>query len=214
MGKKIAVIAGGPVDTDMGVDVLRSAGLDAYSYPAAEAAREQTEFQMAPAEVRTEKVRGIMKEAIADGMSAFMIYCNSLSSTVDVEGLGRELGVQVVTPLQQYKKLAKNYDLVAVMTGNNQGAAGIERAIMEANDKSTVIGTGALPLVIAVEDKIDPAEMVENFGLKKLVAFYEAVGCEAIILGCTHFPWFGAELAKCTKLPVIDPADMMCEDLR
>lgn len=214
MKKKIAVIAGSPVDTNMGVDVLKAVGLDAYAYPAAKAAREQTEFQMAPEDVRTEKVREIMKTAIGDGMNAFMIYCNSLSSTVDVEGLGKELNVQVVTPLQQYRKLAMNYELVAVMTGNNQGAAGIERAIMGANDKATVVGTGCLPLVIAVEDKVESEKMVENFGLKNLAAFYEAVGCEAVILGCTHFPWFGDTLAEYTKLPVIDPANMMAEDLK
>ena len=46
MAMKVGVIAGSPVDTQMGVEVLNVRGIETYAYPAAKAAREQTEFQM------------------------------------------------------------------------------------------------------------------------------------------------------------------------
>jgi glutamate racemase len=41
----------------------------------------------------------------------------------------------------------------------------------------------------------------------------EACGAEAVLLGCTHFPYFKDEFKMCCRVPVIDPADMMYEAL-
>lgn len=46
--KKIAVIAGTPVDTKMGADFLNSKGLNAFSYPVSQDPREQLLFQTLP----------------------------------------------------------------------------------------------------------------------------------------------------------------------
>ncbi len=213
MAKKIGVIAGSPVDTQMGVDVLAGRGAQAFAYPAAYAAREQTEFQMQSEQVRTEKIRSIMKQALADGMDDFMIYCNSLSSTVDMPALSAELGVKVVTPLMAYARYAGEYGCLAVIAGNNQGLAGIERAIMGANIKCTVIGASLLPMVVEVEEKTEPMAIVEKFALPSLADFFEHAGAEALILGCTHFPYIRQALEQTIRLPILDPADRMCEML-
>ena len=42
-----------------------------------------------------------------------------------------------------------------------------------------------------------------------MVKYMESCGAEAIVLGCTHFPYFSDELARLTDLPVIDPAGEM-----
>ena len=91
MAMKVGVIAGSPVDTQMGVEVLNVRGIETYAYPAAKAAREQTEFQMQSSEVRTNRIQRLIQSAQSDGMNAMMIYCNSLSSTVDMEMLSRKL---------------------------------------------------------------------------------------------------------------------------
>jgi glutamate racemase len=39
----------------------------------------------------------------------------------------------------------------------------------------------------------------------------EVCGAEAVILGCTHFPYFKKELAAYTSVQLIDPADLMYE---
>jgi glutamate racemase len=50
---------------------------------------------------------------------------------------------------------------------------------------------------------------VENCGLGHFVKYAEACGAEALVLGCTHFPYIKDELAKLTSLPIVDPAGEM-----
>ena len=51
---KVAVMAGTPVDTQMGVDFLKEKGVDVYSYPVSENPTEQLLFQTLPIEERRE----------------------------------------------------------------------------------------------------------------------------------------------------------------
>ena len=74
-----------------------------------------------------------------------------------------------------------------------------------------MIGTGNMAIVRAIEDGLEPEEIVEKCGLRHAVKYMEACGAEAIVLGCTHFPYFREELEALTDLPVIDPADKMFE---
>ena len=76
-----------------------------------------------------------------------------------------------------------------------------------------MIGLGILSLISAVEDARDPEEIVESFGLVNLTGFFEKNGVECLILGCTHFPYFQESLAKHTRLPIINPADVMYDNL-
>lgn len=209
--KKIGVIAGSPVDTQMGVDVLNAKGLAACAYPASKAAREQTEFQMQTEEVRTERIRSLIKSAQADGMDAMMIYCNSLSSTVNMGALSEELEIKIVTPLMAYACYAKQYQILSVLAGNNQGLAGIERAILGSNLSCTVIGASLLPMVVEVEAQTPPKQIVEMFHLMNLFDFFKHAGAEAFILGCTHFPYVREVLEERVEMPILDPADKMYE---
>ena len=56
---------------------------------------------------------------------------------------------------------------------------------------------------------LPPEEIVEKCGVRHMVKYMEACGCEALILGCTHFPYLRQELDKFCGIPVIDPADEM-----
>ena len=72
-----------------------------------------------------------------------------------------------------------------------------------------MIGTGNMAVVRGIEDQLPASEMVETFGLNHLVRYMEASGCEALVLGCTHFPYLREELQKCCRIPLIDPAEEM-----
>ncbi len=200
-------------DAQMGADMLTARGIKTKKYSVVVTAREQTQFQMQPLEVRTERIRGLLKEAIADGMDSVMVYCNSLSSTIDFPSLSKELGVKIVTPLMAYGDYAKKHNTLAVMAGNSQGLAGIERAIIEANMDATVIGAGTVLFPIEVEAKTPPKEIIEKFGLEDLLKFFAACEAEVIIMGCTHFPYFMNELQKKTDIELLNPDDRMVEIL-
>ena len=45
--------------------------------------------------------------------------------------------------------------------------------------------------------------------LPELAEWFRLSGMEALVLGCTHFPYFKEALAKRTSLPLIDPAEEM-----
>ena len=110
--------------------------------------------------------------------------------------------------MDAYALIAERYKRLAVLAANCQGLAGIERTILQVNPRADVFSAAALPLVLAVEDGMEPHALVEKFFLAKLMDYFAANGAEAVILGCTHFPYFREALAKKTELDLIDPADI------
>ena len=207
--EKIAVIAGTPIDTLMGAEFLKSKGLETEEFPVSENPVEQTKFQSMPQETKELEMKKIIKTIKSKGIEKILVYCNSLSSAVDMEKLSKEEEIVIVTPMDAYKKIAVNYNSLGVFAANNQGLAGIERTIVEKNKNCNVIGIGILPVVLDVEAKKEAKNIIADNHLDLAVEFFEENKVEAIILGCTHFPYFEKELKKCTKLEIINPSETM-----
>ena len=72
-----------------------------------------------------------------------------------------------------------------------------------------LLGACMLPAVLSIEQGEDPAELVERHHLPELAEWFSRCGMEALVLGCTHFPYFREALARRTSLPLIDPAEEM-----
>ena len=204
---KLAIIAGTPVDTQMGVNYIKTrGGYEAIYLPAFDCPRDCHIFQMADDDYKKEKMQQLFNKAIDQGCSKFFIYCNSLSSAFDYNKLAEEMGVCCVTPLNAYEKIANKYDKLAVIAANNQATCGIEKVFTNVNPSCYVIGLGILSLVEAIESKMAPAEIVSKFKLPQLIDFFNNAGCQALVLGCTHFPYFKNQLSG---IKIIDPADIM-----
>lgn len=200
--KKIAVIAGTPVDTKMGADFLNSKGLNAFSYPVSQDPREQLLFQTLPVEQRKEELLKLISKIKDDKMDAIFVYCNSLSASIDFHELSNLSKIYIVTPLDVYEFLANKYNHLGLICANNQATGGIEKSIVNTNPKCT-----------NVEAEIPPMEIIKNNHLKDIIKFYEGINVEALILGCTHFSYFEDELKSLTKLDIINPAEKMYEFL-
>ena len=223
---KVAVIAGTPVDTRMGVDYIEknseTEGLRLLPLylPVAESCDAQVKFQYSEDDVKTAVMDNIFGPAFRDGVRDFLIYCNSLSGSFDfdtyavMKSLEYGEDIRIYTPLQIYRKLGSEYGCLGVMAANNLSAHGIEEALMSANSDIYVVGTGNMAIVRAIEDGLAPEEIVRKCGLAEMLKYMEACGAEAVVLGCTHFPYLKEELAKLTELPLIDPADMMLDALK
>lgn len=214
--RRIAVIAGTNVDTRMGVDYferrcgrLGLSGFEAIYCPVSATCDDQVRFQYSGDAEKRAQIDAIFDTEISAGTQDFFIYCNSLSGSFDFDSYAAEKGVRVVTPLHVYRTLGSRFGRVGVMAANNISAHGIEDAMMSVNPNIYVIGSGNMAVVSAIEEGLAPAEIVKQCGIEQLLRYMEACGCEAVILGCTHFPYLKEEIEKLTKLEVIDPADMM-----
>jgi len=225
---KIAVIAGTSVDTRMGVEYIETKvreagiepGLTPLYCPAALDCDEQVKFQYSDNDEKRIIIDGIFDNAVRDEAKAFFIYCNSLSGAFDFDTYAVRKSIEtgedikVFTPLQVYRRLGREYGRIGVMAANNLSAHAIEEALMASNPDIYMIGTGNMAIVRAIEDGLSPEEIVEKCGIAHLVKYIEACGAEALVLGCTHFPYIKEELSKMTSLPIIDPADEMFEAMR
>jgi glutamate racemase len=138
----------------------------------------------------------IFDPAIEEGVRDFFIYCNSLSGAFDfdtyalLKSIESGQDIRVYTPLQVYRKLGSSYDRIGVMAANNLSAHAIEEALMAANPDIYMIGTGNMAIVRAIEDGLSPEKIIEKCGISHLLRYAEACGAEAMVLGCTHFPYF------------------------
>ena len=209
MTHPIAVLAGTPVDTQMGVDFLTGAGLSGTAFPLSADPRQQTAFQISSPAEKTAAVRAVLEQAQAQGCEKAFVYCNSLSSAVDFPPLAVETGMTIVTPLDIYRELAPQYRRLGLIAANAQGLAGIERTLFAANPALDLLGACMLPVVLSIEAGQPPEELVECHRLPELAEWFRLSGMEALVLGCTHFPYFKEALARRTSLPLIDPAEEM-----
>ena len=208
---EIAVIAGTPVDTRMGVELLLERGAGAIGFPISRTPEEQTVFQVSPRREKEEAVGAVLDAVGARGLERVLLYCNSLSASVDAHALADARGLRIWTPMDVYGEVARRHRCLGVLAANCQGAAGVERAMVHASPDTVVIGAGDLRLVLGIEAGREPEELLADCGAGELLRFFEENGAEAVVLGCTHFPYLLGALRKKTALPVIDPARRLLE---
>ena len=224
--RKVALIAGTPVDTKMGLEFIEKknseAGeriFDPIYLPAEEGCDEQALFQRGSEDRKRKRVDELFDIARSDGACDFFIYCNSLAGAFDFESYAAEKTaeteneIKVYTPHQVYRDLGRSYSCLGVVAAHNMSASAIEIALMEGNPDICVIGSGNLQIVRMIEEGIEAEEIARSCGLKSMAEYMKASGAEAILLGCTHFPYLTEALKALTDLPIIDPAEEMYKNL-
>lgn len=205
---KIGVIAGTPVDTQMGVDFVKRQGFEALGYASASSPEEQNRLQFLEPEFLTQKVLDIIGDFESQKIFGTMFYCNSLSAAIDIEHIRRARPKStVVTPLDVYRNLALKYKKIALWAANGQCLSTIEHIFYEQKPSIDIMGVSMLPVIKAIESGEAPKAIVEKFDLVSLGL--ECFDAECLILGCTHLPYLQRELSKGLSIPIIDPADEM-----
>ena len=208
--KSVGIVAGTKVDTQMGVDYFRDQGIAAFGSELSLEASENNKLQVLDREglqkLVSEKFRFLNNSHKLD---SFCIYCNSVSTALDLISLRQELRLPVITPLETYELIASKYNRFGLLTANCQSAAGIEKVITQVNNNAEVIGMGMLPLVTAIENKKGPEEIVKELGLNNLMNIFKKVEAEVIILGCTHFPYIKEVIRGISPIQIFDPSKEM-----
>ena len=90
---------------------------------------------------------------------------------------------------------------------------GVENNLYLSNPELKVFGLSMLELVNVIEEKNSPHKIVADFDFKNLFNYFEQTKVEAVVLGCTHFPYIKEELGKITKLPIIDSGVFMINSM-
>lgn len=211
---KVGVFAGTLVDTQMGVDLLKEKGIEALAFPMAQSPKEQHKLQYYSKDELENLFLQKAEVGKAMGMDKIFIYCNSLSSAIDYKKLEEKIGLNIITPLESYKNLDRSIKNLAIIAANGISAFKIDQIVYESREDIHTISIGNLSIVESIEEKKKPAEIIKTLNLDGLIKYFENIEDErykidAILLGCTHFPYLKNELKKISNLKIIDPADDM-----
>ena len=211
---RIAVMAGTPMDTKLGVDLINKNGFtQTISVPISKNPVEQTTFQSLEEEEREKYIRGVI-DGMKNDIDAVFVYCNSLSSVVNFDKLEEEYKLPMITPMQMYRTLGVEYDYLAVMAANSHGLTGVENNLYIANPNLKVFGVTMLELVKAIETGKTQEEIIKQFDFQSLFHYFESTEIEAVVLGCTHFPYVNSELQQLSNIPIIDVSVYMIDRLK
>lgn len=211
---KIAVMAGTPIDSKLGENLLKSYGYnDIVLVPISNNPVEQTTFQSLNDSEREKIIVEIIEQLKEKNCEVIFVYCNSLSSVVDFDRLSTEHNIKIVTPMQMYRNLGLEYKYLAVMAANSHGLTGVENNLYVSNPSLRVLGLSMLELVKAIEEENSPEKIVKDFNFEVLFNYFEQTKVEAVVLGCTHFPYIKKELEKITNLPIIDVGVFMINSM-
>lgn len=208
---KIAVFAGTPRDTQMGIDVLKESGFESLAYPFSKNPEEQTKLQY----YSKEELEAIFTEKIKDAKNKsaekIFVYCNSLSSAVDYKKISAKENIEIITPLEAYKDIKDKK--ICILAANALAAYKIDKIIKDANKDADTLSIGMLRLVNFIEEKRDRQEIIEILDMKNFLKFLENIGTESLVLACTHFPYIKEELESLTSIKIIDPKDYMIKEI-
>jgi glutamate racemase len=204
----IGVIAGTPVDTQMGVDFITKNGLEAVGCPTGANPEEQNQLQFLKPDALTEKVLMIIRDFENQKVFRTMIYCNSLSAAIDIKQIRTTQPKSfIITPLDIYRNLASGYKKIALWAANGQCLSAIEHIFYEQNPSIDIMGISMLPVIKAIEEGEPVKSIIEKYDLISLGV--EKFGADGLVLGCTHLPYLHSELSKKLGVPIFDPAEEM-----
>jgi glutamate racemase len=111
--------------------------------------------------------------------------------------------------MSAYGIYARDYSRLAVVAYNGQALAGIDTAMVSVNPSLLLFPAGTPEVTLDIEAGFDPDDIIRRNHLDALVKYFENNGCEALVLGCTHFPYLKKALRNYTGLPLLDPAEKM-----
>ncbi|WEV61261.1 glutamate racemase [Streptococcaceae bacterium ESL0729] len=215
--KKVLVIAGTPVDTKAGAELVTKSKLSneiqVLEKYISETPNEQTYFQTMEQEERMFKMEELFESYLAQGVDIFFVYCNSLSASVDFDLLASMYQKTIITPFTIYKELAQNRNKLGLLAANAQGAAGVERLMTQINPQIRISAISNLAWVYAVEEEVPAAQLVNAYGLPASIEFFKENAVEEVIFACTHFPYFFEDYQKKTDLKCLNVGTLMLEKL-
>ncbi len=206
MKNKIWIIAWTPMDTHLWVRFIKSIynNIDVYSYAISKDPNDQNLLQL---NMKDELYRLCLKkcnEFKNKGVSKIIIYCNSLSSSININKLKKEISLRIITPLDVYENIWTYWKNILLLTANSVWAILPERILRKNNKEVKIVSIWYLELVNSIELEEMPKTIISHLGLNDILKFSNNINIDFILLACTHFPYITDELKKWTKIRILD----------
>ena len=211
---KIAVMAGTPVDTKMGVSLLYENDFnEILDIPISRNPSEQTIFQVSNREYKEKIINNHIDNIKEQNCNVLFVYCNSLSSSLDFNEIAKTKNIRIITPMDIYVEISKKYKKIGIISANAQGLAGIEKVMFQTNENIEIVGITLLEMVKEIEKCENVKKISEKFDFLTLIKYFNAMKVDAIVVGCTHFPYVKEEFKKLTNIEILDPGIKMIEKI-
>ena len=211
---KIAVMAGTPIDTKMGVSLLYKNDFnEILDIPISRNPSEQTIFQVSNREYKEKIINNHIDNIKEQNCNVLFVYCNSLSSSLDFNEIAKTKNIRIITPMDIYVEISKKYKKIGIISANAQGLAGIEKVMFQTNENIEIVGITLLEMVKEVEKCENVKKISEKFDFLTLIKYFNAMKVDAIVVGCTHFPYVKEEFKKLTNIEILDPGIKMIEKI-
>ena len=149
---KIAVMAGTPIDTKMGVSLLYKNDFnEILDIPISRNPSEQTIFQVSNREYKEKIINNHIDNIKEQNCNVLFVYCNSLSSSLDFNEIAKTKNIRIITPMDIYVEISKKYKKIGIISANAQGLAGIEKVMFQTNENIEIVGITLLEMVKEIE---------------------------------------------------------------
>ncbi len=211
---KIAVIAGTRFDTALGCSLLEQAGMVCHPVPMAETPGEQNLRQYTDAGGLQKKMENVVMRLHHRGFKTAMIFCNSLTTSLDMERLKKQTPLHIVSPLDVYARIAQKWKSIFIIAANGHTVASIEAFMLARNPAMKVAGFSGLGFVTCIENAPDPRTAFHSFPFSALLETARQLDSQAILLGCTHLSHILPQITAHTDLPVLDTGTVMTRLVR
>lgn len=196
---RAGVIAGTPVDTGFGLDFLKTINIQGLGEYISKTPEEQNNLQVN----NKEKLEILcLKKCLklqGSGARFILIFCNSLSSAINVDKIKSELKIPLFTPFDFYQNIANKFDSFGVVAANATGLLGIEGFINKNNQSAKIINYANLEIVKQIEKGKAPKSIINDYGLADFMHICSTSKVEVLLLGCTHYSYLFKELLKVKK---------------
>ena len=210
----LGIIAGTPIDTKMGIEYFKKRKIRSIGMAVGKSPQEQTFIeQLSPIDL-TKKVIKMVKESLVDKIDGLVIYCNSLSGAIDIDLLGTELEIPILTPHNVYKKISIKYDYFGVLAANCQSLSKIEKTFVANNKNAKIFGLANINIVIDIEQNMDPADIIKKYFLIQVFDLMKSCKVNKIILGCTHFVYLMDVLCDRYNGLIYEPSEEIAKEVQ
>lgn len=199
----IGIIGGTNYDTKVGIQLFKQNHINCKGYPISLSPDEQDLFQQMNFINQVDIIDQIFKKIIKDQINEVVVFCNSLSFSVDFECFEEKYNIKVHT----VKRLLQNTEITSknifLLTANKSCMLNVKNFLQKRNKNFNISGYYSLNLINRIEQgafDFNEVSKILNQKLKK---------DSLLFVGCTHYANYYHNFVKEYPIRVIESGHLL-----